>query len=137
MLVEAGGRWRQPLAVQGRRLRISIDEPSLSVGVPASVIREIADVLLDNALRHGRGAVNVHARVAGASIAVDVSDEGTREALDSVRIFERRSPGARGHGIGLAFAQSLADAEGGRLELGSHAPTTFTLFLPNPIDKPR
>lgn len=137
LLNEAGGRWRGPLASQGRSLRVRIDDPSLAVGVPASVMREIADVLLDNALRHGHGAVEVHARVAGLSIAVDVADEGTGVALDPERIFERRSRSAHGHGIGLAFARSLAHAEGGRLLLSNPSPPTFTLLISNLKQDPR
>jgi signal transduction histidine kinase len=132
LLDDAESRWRGPLAAEGRPLQVRLDDPGLSAQVSASVLREIVDVLLDNALRHGAGAVRVRARSAGGSVAFDVADEGTGAALDSEELFARRHISDGGHGIGLALARSLAQAEGGRLVLSRPAPPVFTLFLPGP-----
>ena len=130
LLDDAEARWRGPLAVQGRPLRIRTDSHKIAVRASASVLREIIDVLLDNALRHGAGAVEVRARAIGDSAALDVSDEGAGPALDPDAVFERRAGTSSGHGIGLALAKSLAHAEGGRLALTRTAPAAFTLLLP-------
>lgn len=116
------------LAGAGRRLVIlpATDLPSAAASAPA--IRQVLGVLLDNALRHGSGAVTVEARDAGQALALDIADEGEIDAPD--QLFVRRSPTAAGHGIGLALARSLTDAEGGRLTLTRRSPTTFTLLLP-------
>ena len=46
------------------------------IAVSAPAAAQILDVLLDNACRHGRGAVTIHARKVDGIVAVDVSDEG-------------------------------------------------------------
>jgi len=129
LLDEAEARWRGPLAAEGRRLAVRMHAPGLAAGVPAGIVREILDVLVDNALRHGAGTVEIRCRPTHASVACDVRDEGVGE-LDADAVFARRSAAAGGHGIGLALARALALAEGGRLELSSTGPVTFTLLLP-------
>ncbi len=116
------------LADAGRRLTIvpAADLPPAAASAPA--IRQVLGVLLDNALRHGRGTVTVAARDAAQALALDIADEGRIDAPDE--LFVRRSSAAAGHGIGLALARSLTEAEGGRLLLSSRSPTTFTLLLP-------
>ncbi len=116
------------LAAAGRRLsvRAQPDLPAAAVSLQAT--RQILGVLLDNALRHGSGTVTLAAREAAQAIAVDVADEGRINASD--QLFVRRSPSATGHGIGLALARSLTEAEGGRLVLSMREPTTFTVLLP-------
>jgi K+-sensing histidine kinase KdpD len=92
----------------------------------------VLDVLFGNALAHGGGTVTVTVRVAdaGTTVVVDVYDEGAGITADPSVIFRRRSPQARGTGIGLALARSLIEADGGRLELTKTRPATFTMLLP-------
>ena len=94
-------------------------------------MNEILDVLLDNADRHGAGAVAIaRPRRASGWLAVDVADEGAGFAGDPEAAFAPRGR-RHGHGIGLALARSLADAEGGRLTVTRAAPEpVFTLLLP-------
>jgi signal transduction histidine kinase len=96
------------------------------VRASASAVRQIVHVLVDNAVTHGRPPVTVTARDLGNGIAIDVADAGSGIPED-VDVF--RAP-TDGHGIGLALARSLAEAEGGRLVIRSPSPPVFSLLLP-------
>jgi signal transduction histidine kinase len=130
LLDETELRWRGPLAAEGRPLQVRAQDNAAVVQASPTVLREILDILLDNAHHHGDGAVSINARLAGGSTALDVGDEGRGPPLDPEEVFARRSTAGDGHGIGLALARSLAHAEGGRLTLTQAAPPVFTLLLP-------
>jgi len=92
-------------------------------------VRQVLSVLLDNAAGHGSGTVTIEVRDAGDALAIDVSDQGSGITVRPEELFTRRAGRAAGHGIGLALARSLAEAEGGRLSLTRPVPPTFTLFI--------
>jgi signal transduction histidine kinase len=118
-------------AAQRKGRSIVVERPARPVVARVSphALRQILDVLIDNAIAHGRGRVSVTVRDAAGSAEILVGDEG-ETSLDSAQIFARRSPSLNGHGIGLALARSLVEAEGGRLTLASDEPTTtFSLLL--------
>jgi signal transduction histidine kinase len=127
---DAEARWHGLLAAEGRLLRVDVDPTTAPVLASPTAVSTVLDVLLDNALRHGIGAVTITASPAPRTGAlVVVGDEGEVTASDEV-LFARRSPEARNHGIGLALARSLAQAEGSRLLVASRRPTAFELVLP-------
>jgi signal transduction histidine kinase len=135
LLAEIQETWRPVLAGQGRALRVDTrpDVP-VSTAAPAAV-RQVLTVLLDNAVRHGRGTVAVTVRDAGGALAFDVQDDGS-VMTDGKPLPRRGDDGRAGSGIGLAFAQRLTEAEGGRLRLTGPDPTVFTLLLPSRPDPP-
>ncbi len=96
------------------------------VRASAAAVRQILHVLLDNAVTHGRPPVSVAATDLGSGLAIDVTDAGPG-IPGGQDVF--RAP-ADGHGIGLALARSLAEAEGGRLIIRHSSPPTFSLLLP-------
>jgi len=122
--------WGPTVAKAGRALDVPDPGRLPAVAASAPAVRQVVGVLVDNALRHGSGRVSVRCRDAGGAVAVDVADEGRGPAGPAEELFVRRSRHSSGHGIGLALARSLAEAEGGRLTLTDPSPTTFTLFLP-------
>lgn len=117
------------LAAVGRRFSVLAHADLPPVAASLQAMRQVFGVLLDNAQEHGSGAVTLTARETTQAVAVDVADEGRIDAADD-QLFVRRSPTAAGHGIGLALARSLTEAEGGRLLLTRREPTTFTVLLP-------
>lgn len=129
LLADVETDWHGLLAEQGRVLRIDVEPDVADRLVSAPVLRQIMTVLLDNALRHGRGAVHVTARDVANAVAVDVTDEGPGITSD-LDPFRPRTTRTTGHGIGLALARRLAEGEGGRLRLAWPTPPTFTLLLP-------
>jgi signal transduction histidine kinase len=129
LLEEVEHGWHGLLAAQGRALRITgRDAPRPRAA--AAAVRQVLGVLLDNATTHGRGTVLVEARDVGGALAIDVSDEGPGVADDADLFAPDGGSSANGHGIGLALARRLAEAEGGRLRLSRPRPPTFTLLLP-------
>lgn len=130
LLADVRAAWSGRLAAGGRPLRLAIagDLPSAAAG--AGAVRQILQVLVENATVHGAGAVTVTARTVGGAIAIDVTDEGPGIAGDLKAIFERRGASSQGTGIGLSLARSLATADGGRLVAQRSGPSpTFTLLL--------
>ncbi|HEU5475812.1 MAG TPA: ATP-binding protein [Actinophytocola sp.] len=129
--------WRPPLRAAGRSLRLRVPAGLLAKVSPAR-LHEVVGVLLDNALRHGAGTVNLTARggesmPGGETVLIEVADAGTGVPDElAAHIFERGVSGSGSTGLGLALARALIDSDGGRLELSTARPPTFTLFLPVP-----
>ncbi len=89
-------------------------------------VGQVIDILLDNALRHGKGDVRID--VSGRQL--QVSDDGIVDSRTADGLFHGSDDPAAPHGRGLALARRLAQADGGKLELVSRAPTTFVMTLP-------
>lgn len=92
-----------------------------------AAIGHIIDVLVDNAIRHGRGDVRVSVGQHAGCAIVEVSDDGPTPSPASV--FSDNTADA-GHGIGLRLARMLAESIGAELTLLDGPTTTFRLSLP-------
>ncbi|HST55222.1 MAG TPA: HAMP domain-containing sensor histidine kinase [Solirubrobacteraceae bacterium] len=123
--------WHGRLAASSRPLRIALPTEPLYAHADPRVIEQILDILLDNAERHGAGAVRIAVRELDGWLAIDVSDEGPGFDTDPEQVFSRRQGTSDGHGIGLALARSLTHAEGGRLTVTHARPAPIvTVFVP-------
>ncbi len=127
-------RWERVLAERGRRLVIEVQgaPPARASG---AAVRQILDVLVDNACRHGSGTVTVRVRMVSGAVAIDVLDEGhVAEPLVPELTSDAASTSGGQAGprrLGLWIAASLASAEAGRLVHARTDPTTrLTLLLP-------
>jgi signal transduction histidine kinase len=111
---------------------IVVDTPAgLEAELDVLRIEQALGNLVDNALRHGSGAVRVSARRDDCSLTIEVSDTGSgfppgfeTEAFERfTRADDGRTGG--GAGLGLAIVQAIATAHGGRATIaGSEEPAT-------------
>lgn len=121
---------------------VVISGPSASVWALGDHVRtmQILTNLLTNARKYSPPGSTITALVEqlGDEVAVSVTDEGSGIPADLLpSIFERftRLPSARdvpGSGLGLFIARSLAEAQGGRLDVTSTpgVGSTFRMVLP-------
>jgi signal transduction histidine kinase len=122
-------RWQERFAIAGRDLHIDPTERTVAVRGSDVALGQVLDVLIDNTLEHGRGAVTISSRVTPGGLVLEVTDQGP--GIEDNRrdaIFERHE--GTGNGIGLALARSITEAEGGRLLLGTGKPPCFQVVLP-------
>jgi signal transduction histidine kinase len=121
--------WQPAFEQAHRSVRVH-GQRGLSVRATPVALSQVLSTLLENALAHGRGTVDVEARRSGPSVVVEVSDQGDGvPAAVAPHIFERSVSTAQSTGLGLALARDLAEANGGRLELIQRQPAIFALFL--------
>jgi len=87
--------------------------------------KQVMLILLDNAIKHSTGAVDVFAEAAGAVVRVVVSDQGPGIPAEKLaHVFDRfyRSDDGwaiQGFGLGLPIARQLIEGQGGTIELES------------------
>jgi signal transduction histidine kinase len=123
--------WAVRFAEAGRRLEVSPDR-GVAARVAPETARQLVDVLLDNALRHGAGSTAVTLASAGRWARLRVRDDGPGVPADRAeRLFERGfSSSENGGGVGLAVARDLVRREGGDLRLVAARPACFEAVVP-------
>lgn len=127
---EHAARWHDLFASAGRRLVLEAEGPVPARVVPGGVAQAL-DVLLDNSLRHGSGAVTLAAGAVDGRGVLSVVDEGPGiPAGDERRIFAPHVSTAGSTGIGLALARALVEADGGQLVLAQRTPARFEIRVP-------
>jgi signal transduction histidine kinase len=137
LLEQARHRFAERAGSQGRAIELDAS-PSLEAQVDPLRLRQAIGNLVDNALRHGAGPVELSARSHDGAVEIDVSDEGAGFPDDlAAQAFERftRGDSARtrgGAGLGLAIVSAIAGAHGGSAEIleGEPGRTTVRLRLP-------
>jgi signal transduction histidine kinase len=103
---DAVARLRPP---ESRRVQLRCDDVPPARCAPA-VVRQVLNVLLDNAVRHGAGEITVTVEALGDSVVVEVADEGPGFAADAAP------------GTGLRLAGDLAESVYGALLIRRRGP---------------
>jgi PAS domain S-box-containing protein len=101
------------------RLQILADESEL-VALAEPRVRLLVELLLDNALEHGQGRIDVSLAQVGGTLELLVDDQGAQGVPEA-------SP-LDAAGLGLTVARAICVAAQGRLEVGP-APTAGTRCL--------
>lgn len=121
---------------RGRFIRVE-DNGDLVQNLDPIRMRQALGNLVENALRHGDGTIEMRARRGADGIEIDVSDEGPGFPPDfTSRAFERfsradRSRSSEGVGLGLAIVQTIAQAHGGSALVAGTTPTTVRIRVLN------
>ncbi|WJK39477.1 HAMP domain-containing sensor histidine kinase [Solwaraspora sp. WMMA2056] len=147
LLADAVTAWSPRFAGSGVTVALAVPPAPLPVRTDPGRLRQVVDILLDNALRVVPAGGTVRVGVPSDppatepdTVAVQVHDDGPGFTDDDLAvIFERgalhrRYRGERsvGTGIGLALAAGLTQRIGGRITAG-HSPgggAVFTVLLP-------
>lgn len=135
--------FRPRAAEAGMEIYLKAVDPALKANFDPEQITRVLNNLLDNAVRHAAGPLEVSAKAEEGGVQISVRDHGTGvppEALE--RVFERfykadssrtRKEGdSGGSGLGLSIARAIAEAHGGSLNVANHPQggAVFTLHLP-------
>ncbi len=146
-LLEVIERCAETTLLKASRKQIALETdvpPSLpAVRGDASLLREVLQNLLDNAVQYtpAGGRIKVSATAGAREVVVTVEDTGVGIPLvDQERIFERfyrvdaaRSREAGGTGLGLSIAKHIVEVHGGHLrvdsEVGRGSRFSFSLSL--------
>jgi signal transduction histidine kinase len=134
LVLERLDAWRTLADAAGRAVRVT-REPVPAVRARPGAVGQALQVLLDNALVHGRGDVTVWLEAVSRQnrswVRLCVGDEG--EGVRPEELYH-------GSGRGLSLARSLIDAEGGRVVVDEAHGNRVCLLLPSdgepPVDRP-
>lgn len=120
--------WAPQFERHHRSVRVEGDRGLAVVTTPVA-LSQILGTLMENALVHGSGVVEVDVRRAGPSVVMEVRNAGQVPRDLAGHIFER-SVSTSSTGLGLGLARDLAEKYGGRLDLvRAGDPVVFSLFM--------
>jgi signal transduction histidine kinase len=132
LLTEVAERSRGRAQLNARMIMVQSDDSVITAD--RQRLEYALGNLLDNALTHGAGNVELIARRAGDALEIHVRDQGTGFSDTYLaHPFERFAPTATtgpGTGLGLAIVQAITEAHGGVVSLTNDAGASVTLWLP-------
>jgi len=138
LLSEVAERSRGRAQLEGRTITAQSDEGMILAD--RQRLEYVLSNLVDNALTHGAGNVELIGKHTDKAVEIQVHDHGAGFA-DSylAHPFVRFAPTAstgRGSGLGLAIVQAIAEAHGGVVSLSNDHGAAVTLTLPTDPARP-
>jgi signal transduction histidine kinase len=140
----AAQRWDERASTS---VSTSHEGAGLEVVADPDDVDQVLDVLLDNALTHGRGPIEVTATAADGRAVLRVADHGPGIPADELarvadRFFRGRGATPGGSGLGLAIARELAERWGGGLDVrstgdGTRVDVWFPIAAPEELGEDR
>ena len=132
LLEEVADRGRGRAQLQGRTITVESDETTVSAD--RQRLEYALGNLMDNALTHGAGDLELRGRRDGEVVELHVRDHGSGFpesylAHPFVRFAPTASTG-RGTGLGLAIVQAITEAHGGVVSLANDHGASVRLALP-------
>ena len=118
--------WQPRFSSVRRHLSVITASPAPPVVGTMGLAGQVIDILIDNALRHGDGAVTL--MIDGPSVVV--IDQGKGMPMDRLRtVFDGPVDPAAKHGRGLALARRLAQVDGASLDVVGNQPLRIRFRL--------
>jgi signal transduction histidine kinase len=132
LLEEVAERGRGRAQLQGRMITVVSDESTISAD--RQRLEYALGNLVDNALMHGAGDMQLVGKRVDDLVELQVRDHGSGFSQEYMaHPFVRFAPTAstgRGTGLGLAIVQAITEAHGGVVSLTNDAGASVTLWLP-------
>jgi signal transduction histidine kinase len=104
-------RFARGLAAENRDIRLAGDTSARVVADRNRIDRALTN-LVDNAMRHGSGDVEVRVTSDADGVSIAVADEGSWQHEPAAEVF---TPAADSRGLGLRLARTTAELHGGSL----------------------
>jgi two-component system, OmpR family, sensor kinase len=132
LLEEVAERGRGRAQLQGRMITVASDESTISAD--RQRLEYALGNLVDNALMHGAGDMQLVGKRVDDLVELQVRDHGSGFSQEYMaHPFVRFAPTAstgRGTGLGLAIVQAITEAHGGVVSLTNDAGASVTIWLP-------
>ena len=116
--------------------QITLDAPSdISIVADRDAFKQVMLILLDNALKHSEGRIDVKSGINGGQVEIRVQDHGPGISPENMeRIFDRfyrreDTPIAAGFGLSLPIAKVLVEGMGGTISIESALGQGSTIIL--------
>jgi signal transduction histidine kinase len=128
---------RQARQLEAQR-EISIDAEELSIPGDRDALKQVLLILLDNALKHSHGSIQVSAHRNGSKAEIRVTDSGAGIPPEKLaHVFDRFFRGEAsstlpGFGLGLPIARALVEGMDGAIEMQSEVGVGSVVILSFP-----